>query len=159
MNIAMNETLGLRYARGKRAKYGKDFMPVAAPVVPDGSQPLLTGNKVEETRHQVVSLPSMGESLKIWATPYDNTVRLAKKSQNMGQFQIESVTRLVRLFTDFWKVSASSSRRPSSPTTRTWCEYGRPRLRARPVGQSLFFSFFQSLYFQPRHGRYPHPRK
>lgn len=103
MNVAMNETLSLRYARGKRAKYGKDFMSVSAPVTPDGDQPLLTGNKIEETRHQVVGLPSMGNSLKIWCTPYDNTVRLAKKSQNVQQFQIESVTRLVRLFTDFWK--------------------------------------------------------
>jgi hypothetical protein len=103
MNVAMNETLALRYGRGKRAKYGKDFMPVEAPQIVDGNRPLLTGNRIEETKHQVVALPSMGNSLKIWATPYDNTVRLAKKSQNVSQFQIESIDRLVKLFTDFWK--------------------------------------------------------
>lgn len=104
MYVNVNETLSQRYARGKQAKYGKDFnMAARMPGTPDVADFLGTANTVEFTKHKLVGLPSMGSSMKVWATPLDNTVKLAKKSQNMGQFQLENVDRQVKLYTDFYK--------------------------------------------------------
>lgn len=104
MYVAMNETLAQRFARGKQAKYGVAFnMAGMATTAPDANNFLGSAIKVEYTKHSVVGLPSMGASNKLWATPLDNTVRLSKKSQNMGIFQLETIDRLVKLFTDFYK--------------------------------------------------------
>ena len=104
MYVNMNETLAQRYARGKQAKYARDFNMGSMPKEgPDANNFLASALSVEYTKHKVVGLPSMGASAKLWATPLDNTVKLAKKSQNVGIFQLENVDRQVKLYTDFYK--------------------------------------------------------
>ena len=103
MNVAMNEDLALRYAIGRSKKYSLYQQMIEAPVTPDLSGTVLTAIPIQHAKQQVVGLPSMGNSEKIWMTPMANAKRLAKKSQNMTQFQIENVDRKVKLYTDFWK--------------------------------------------------------
>ncbi|MVN77734.1 hypothetical protein GO988_15480 [Hymenobacter sp. HMF4947] len=102
MFMSMNEDLALRYAIGRDAKYNLATTPVVT-ATPDGNDPLTTSVAIQHSRQRVIGLPSMGDSPKIWMTPADNAIRLAKKTQNMGQFQVESVDRKVKLFTDFYK--------------------------------------------------------
>lgn len=90
MELNMSQTLARRYARGHRAKYGKDND--------------FTGVKttVEGTNITVVGRPSHNGSDIIWATPKNNAVRLLKKSQNMDRVRIETQKRQVQIFTDFY---------------------------------------------------------
>ncbi|WP_375435080.1 hypothetical protein [uncultured Hymenobacter sp.] len=103
MNLAMNEDFALRYAIGRAKKYSLHTQAIEAPITPDLSGTTLTAIPIQHAKQQVVGLPSMGNSEKIWMTPPANAKRLAKKSQNMTQFQIENVDRKVKLYTDFWK--------------------------------------------------------
>lgn len=103
MNLAVNEDVALRYAIGRADKYKLHVNAIEKPITPDGAAPVLTAVPVQHAKQQVVGLPSMGNSEKIWMTPPINAKRLAKKTQNMTQFAIENVDRKVKLYTDFWK--------------------------------------------------------
>jgi hypothetical protein len=69
----------------------------------DGNGDALLTSPIEFTKHQVVGLDSMGDSMKIWATPKENRKRLAKKAVNTKQVRIESAKRQVSIYTDFYK--------------------------------------------------------
>jgi hypothetical protein len=102
MFMSMNEDLALRYAIGRDAKYNLATKPVETNT-PDAVNLLESSVAIQHSRQRVVGLPSMGDSAKIWMTPAANAIRLAKKAQNAGQFQVESVDRKVKLYTDFYK--------------------------------------------------------
>lgn len=104
MYISMSEDNALAYAKGRGKKYGKDTNMVnRTNDAPVADMLLETSVPVEYHRQRVVGLPSVGDSGKVWATPVSNAKRLIKKSQNIGQFQIENVDRKVKLYTDFYK--------------------------------------------------------
>ena len=90
MNLCMGQDHARRFIRGYRDKYGKDQD--------------FTGTtfKIPESNITVVGLPSHNGSQKIWCTPMENAVRLSKFSQNENMVNIQSVDRLVKIFTDFY---------------------------------------------------------
>jgi hypothetical protein len=90
MNLCMGQEWARKFIRGYRAKYGKDQDFKG------------TTFKIPESNITITGLASHNGSEKIWCTPYENTVRLSKKSQNEKMVQVESVDRLVKIFTDFW---------------------------------------------------------
>ncbi|MBO3270763.1 hypothetical protein [Hymenobacter defluvii] len=103
MFLNMNEDLALRYAIGRDAKYNLTTTYTQGAPTPDAANLLTTAVPIQHARQRVIGLPSMGDSTKIWMSPADNMIRLEKKTQNAGQFQIESVDRKLKLFTDFRK--------------------------------------------------------
>jgi hypothetical protein len=90
MVIGCDEAVARKFIRGKREKYGKDT---------DFNG---TNTTIEDTNLSIMGLPSMDGAQKIWCTPKANVVYFRKKSQNMKNFKIESVKRILSLFTDFW---------------------------------------------------------
>ncbi len=90
MNLCMDPKLERRFNRGYQAKYGKDTNYKDAK------------GDVQFTNINIVGLPSMIGKNRIWCTPPENAVRLIKKPKNMDAFQVESVDRTLKLFTDFW---------------------------------------------------------
>ncbi|GHE64900.1 IPT/TIG domain-containing protein [Roseivirga thermotolerans] len=90
MLIGVNETIQTRYLRGKRALYGKDTDFAGSNL------------KIDYSNLTIVGLPSMKDSPAIWATPMGNARKLMKETANMSQIRIESVDRLVKLFTDWF---------------------------------------------------------
>lgn len=103
MEVCLNPTLARRYAVGRHKKYKGDIAdPVSRQIIDGNGEALLTA-PIEFTKHRVVGLDSMGDSLKIWATNADNRKRLAKKTPNTRQVRIESAKRQVAIFTDFYK--------------------------------------------------------
>jgi hypothetical protein len=90
MDLCMNETNQRKFMRGYRAKYGQNAN------FQDNK------GKVDFTNLTIVGLPSMGTSSRIWCSPKGNLIRLGKKTQNIEKFQLESVDRKVKLFTDFY---------------------------------------------------------
>jgi hypothetical protein len=90
MQLSVNEDFERTYLRGCEKKYG-----------------LITtyqemNGKVRHTNHSIIGLPSMEGSQKIWCTPKGNALKLGKKTQNMNNVRLETVDRLVKLFTDWW---------------------------------------------------------
>lgn len=90
MQLCMNEDLERRFFRGCDLKYGKN------------SDYKEMGGKVKYTNSTVIGLPSMQGSNKLWCTPKENALHLGKKTQNQRAMNIQSVDRLVKLFTDWW---------------------------------------------------------
>jgi hypothetical protein len=90
MVIGCDEAVARRAIRGKRQKYGKDIEGVG------------NVNAIEDTNLTFLGLPSMDGANKIWCTPKYNVCYFRKKSQNMKNFKVESVKRILSLFTDFW---------------------------------------------------------
>lgn len=90
MIVGVNEDVERRFRRGMRAKYGKDMDFTG------------TNAKIIETNLSLVGLPSMIGSNKIWCTPKENVLQLNKKTQNMNTVQIDSVDRLIKIFSDWW---------------------------------------------------------
>lgn len=90
MQLGVDEAVARRAIRGKREKYGKDVMPTGALTL------------IEDTKVSIVGLPSMAGSSITWCTPKWNSVYLRKKTQNMKQFKIESIKRVLSLYTDWW---------------------------------------------------------
>lgn len=90
MQLGVDQAVARRAIRGKREKYGKDIMKVDALTV------------IEDTNISIMGLPSMGGAEKIWCTPKWNSVYLRKKTQNMKQFKVESVKRVLSLYSDWW---------------------------------------------------------
>lgn len=103
LEVCMNPTLARRYAKGRHQKYKLDTTDAPAKPIIDGNGDALLQVPIEFTKHTVVGLDSMGDSLKIWATHKDNRKRLAKKTINTKSVRIESAKREVYIFTDFWK--------------------------------------------------------
>ena len=101
--VCMNPTLARRYAKGRHQKYKSDIADPTARQILDGNGNALITAPIEFTKHRVVGLDSMGDSLKIWATNQDNRKRLAKKTPNTRQVRLESAKRQVAIFTDFYK--------------------------------------------------------
>ncbi|MCW3125270.1 MAG: hypothetical protein JWO03_928 [Bacteroidetes bacterium] len=90
--INMNRTLRNRYRAGKRAKYNAayDQMKGESDTIMDWEQ------------FSVKGLPSMTGSNMIWYTPDINKNRFYIASENQSIFQIESVDRTVKMFTDYY---------------------------------------------------------
>jgi hypothetical protein len=91
MQLAMSKVLARRFQQGMRAKYNMNYAQTSD----------LT--KVEGYNTTVVGVTSMTGSSKIWCTPRENAILGVKKSSNITVFKIESVDRLVKLFTDYYK--------------------------------------------------------
>lgn len=86
------QPIGVRaFRRSLRAKYGKDTDFISG-----------TSTFIPETNINIVGLPSMTGSGKIWCTPKANALHLKKKTQNMNNVQVENVDRLVKMYTDWW---------------------------------------------------------
>lgn len=92
MQLAMNELNARRFLRGYKAKYGQntDYRNNDKGVV-------------DMTNLQVIGLPSMVGSNKIWCTPKENFLILGKKTANMDNMKVESIKRQLSFFTDFWR--------------------------------------------------------
>jgi hypothetical protein len=90
MNLCMGQEWARRFIRGYREKYGKDQDFKGSTF------------KIPESNITIVGLASHNGSEKIWCTPYENAVRLSKKKQNENKVQVDSVDRLIKIFTDYW---------------------------------------------------------
>ena len=90
MVLAMSEKNAKKYARGYKKAYGQ--------VVNYTDDKRMT---VDDTNIQIIGLPSMVGSDKLWCTPPENAIRLIKKSQNMNNIKIQPDVRLLKFFTDF----------------------------------------------------------
>jgi hypothetical protein len=92
MPLNMSPTLVRRYQRGYKSKYGDslDFN-------------LNRTGQVDFSQIEVKPCHSMIGSNKIWMTPRENAIRLAKKSQNIEQVQLEGEDRKVKIWTDLYK--------------------------------------------------------
>ncbi|WP_187261306.1 hypothetical protein [Pontibacter beigongshangensis] len=91
MQLAMSPALERRFQKGYRAVYGKDTDYKGS-----------NGN-VDFSNISIIGLPSMAGENKIWCTPKGNAIHLGKKTQNANTVQIESVDRLVKMFSDWWR--------------------------------------------------------
>jgi len=92
MDLCMSPDLVRRYQRGYKEKYGQalDFN-------------LDRTQQVDFTGVTPKPCHSMIGSDKIWMTPRENAIRVAKKQANLDQVRLEPVDRKVKIFTDFWK--------------------------------------------------------
>lgn len=90
MQLCTNETIVRQYLRGKRALYGRDIDFAGTDV------------KVDNTNITLIGLPSHRNSTKMWITPKNNVLHLKKKTQNQNAVMIESIDRLIKIFTDWW---------------------------------------------------------
>jgi hypothetical protein len=92
MNIYMSKALAQRYARGFRAKYGKDTDFNAA----------MSGTRID-TEFKIVGLSSMANLTRIFATTTENMLDL-KWGANMGDVvNIEKAKRSVNIYGDWWR--------------------------------------------------------
>jgi hypothetical protein len=87
MNYFMSPTWASRY----KTAYRNEFP----------TKTNLEYSSVEFSPHSIVGLPSMYNTDIIFATPKENFLYITKKAANMTKFEIESVDRLVKLFSDF----------------------------------------------------------
>lgn len=90
MQLGVDQAVARRAIRGKREKYGKDVMATGALTL------------IEDTNISIIGLPSMAGAQKIWCTPKWNSVYLRKKTQNMKQFKVEAVKRVLSMYSDWW---------------------------------------------------------
>lgn len=99
MNVYQNEDLVLKYKRGYNKKYGKDVNTI------DNESGVV---KVKFTNLSLVGIPSMNKRStgavcnRIFATPKENAILLMKKSNNMGNFDLQAFERMVKLLTDWY---------------------------------------------------------
>lgn len=91
MMLGISETLQRRFLRGQERKYGRN----------PGAQGGALGNTVNNTNITLVGLPSHQNTEKWWCTPKGNAVMLRKRIQNQTAPLVESVDRLLKIFTDF----------------------------------------------------------
>lgn len=90
MVINMSRTLALRYMEGKKKKYNMYY----------GQEADLRSVSNFPT-FKVKGRASMNASAKIWTTPMENAVFAAKGFDNANGFELESVDRNVKIWTDF----------------------------------------------------------
>lgn len=91
--VFVNEDLHDLFRDGMREKYNINYEQVA-------------DNKITRLRNdniQIVGLPSMVGSTKIWSTPEWNRQSGFKKPGNEKIFKVETVDRKVKAFTDYYK--------------------------------------------------------
>jgi hypothetical protein len=91
MVIGTDQAIQRRALRGKRAKYGKDI-----------NQGPAIDSTIADTNLQILGLPSMADAGKIWCTPKWNVCYFRKKTQNQQLFKLESIKRLLSLYSDWW---------------------------------------------------------
>jgi hypothetical protein len=91
MVIGTDMMVQRRALRGKRIKYGKDV-----------NQGPAIDATIADTNLQLLGLPSMMDAGKIWCTPKWNVCYFRKKTQNQQAFKIESIKRLLSLYSDWW---------------------------------------------------------
>ncbi|WP_022821897.1 hypothetical protein [Hymenobacter norwichensis] len=89
MTLGTSETVARAFLRGQERKYGKNT----------GGGAL--GLQINNTNITVAGVPSHRDTQKIWCTPKGNAIMLRKRIQNQTKVQVESVDRLLKLFTDF----------------------------------------------------------
>ena len=92
MNIHMSKKLAQRYARGYRAKYGKDMDFTA------GS----TQTRID-SNFTIVGLSSMVGSDRMFATTKENLVDLKFRETRKDVFDIQPSDRNVKILGDFWR--------------------------------------------------------
>ncbi|MDB5149210.1 MAG: hypothetical protein JWQ57_3230 [Mucilaginibacter sp.] len=92
MVIGCGQDIARKAMRGKRQKYG---LHIDSALVKDL-------NTVADTNLRFLGLPSMNGAGKIWCTPLWNAAYFRKKTQNQKQFKIESIKRVLSLYTDWW---------------------------------------------------------
>jgi len=91
MVIGVDQGIQRRALRGKRAKYGKDI-----------NQGPAIDATVADTNLGIMGLPSMAGAGKIWCTPKWNVCYFRKKTQNQQLFKLESIKRILSLYSDWW---------------------------------------------------------
>jgi hypothetical protein len=92
MNLSMSPQMARAYMRDKRSQGFYDY-----------SSDKNIGNGVDFTPQQVVGLPSMASSLKMFATPKENMLHCTKKAANMTNFKIEESKRQVFFMSDWYE--------------------------------------------------------
>jgi len=90
--LFMSEELAERYVDGRVEKYNMNYQQVEKI------------DRVKRTNIQVVGLPSMKGSEKIWATPKENRV-LVRKSNQTGRFNVQVADRGVKFLNDWDKIA------------------------------------------------------
>lgn len=91
MDICMSQELELRFKDGMEVKYNTQYKQENDIA------------KVKNFPHRVVGLPSHVGANKIWCTPKGNAILGVKRPALAKAFKIESVDRLVKVFTDGFK--------------------------------------------------------
>lgn len=91
--LFVNEDLHDLYRDGMREKYNTQYAQI------DDSK--IT--KLRNDKIQLVGLPSMHGSTKLWMTPEWNRQAGYKRTSNVSGFQVENVDRLVKAYTDYSK--------------------------------------------------------
>ena len=89
MILGTSESAARAFLRGQERKYGKNT----------GGGEL--GLRINNTNITVKGLPSHRNTQKIWCTPQGNAIMLRKRIQNQSKVQVESVDRMLKMFTDF----------------------------------------------------------
>lgn len=91
--LFVNEDVHLKYRRGKRAKYNKNY-----------AQEAELDRLIDFPQAMVTGLPSMGTSDMIWATRAINRVRPLKKSDTVKPVVKEFSARQISIYSDWWTV-------------------------------------------------------
>ena len=89
MMLCLSETLERRFARGMERKYFKNTVGSVQP------------NQINNTNITLMGAPSHQNTEKFWCTPKGNAVMLRKRLQNQTAPMVESLDRLLKIFTDF----------------------------------------------------------
>jgi hypothetical protein len=90
MVINMSRTLALRYMEGKKQKYNMYY-----------GQEADLASVANFPNIKVAGRASMTGATKIWATPIENAVFAVKGFENAAGFELESVDRNVKIWSDF----------------------------------------------------------
>jgi hypothetical protein len=91
MIIGCDQAVQRRALRGKRLKYGKDT----------NNGPAIDST-IADTNLSITGLPSMADAGKIWCTPLWNACYFRKKTQNQQAVKLESIKRLLSMYSDWW---------------------------------------------------------
>lgn len=92
LKIALNEDKKLLYNEGRRILYNTNYAAEA------------DLDKVQNFKHKVIGLPSMGTDDKVWTTLPGNARLYVKNASNEGQFKIkEGQPRHVQIYSQFYK--------------------------------------------------------
>lgn len=90
IDINMNRTLRIRFIEGKKKKYNMYY-----------AQESDLETVANFPTMKVKGRASMNGSNKIWGTPIENAVFAAKGFENANGFELESIDRSVKIWTDF----------------------------------------------------------
>jgi hypothetical protein len=92
-HIFMEQDKVIRFRNGMRSKYNTYYNQVNDTII----------TKLRDYNVDLVGLPSMAGSDKIWFTPSWNRQMGIKKPENQQVFQVENVDRSVKAYTDYYK--------------------------------------------------------